>query len=279
MHEALVRLVRSAPEVVVGLLRSSLGLDVPVNLQPRVTAAELTDLDFAELRADVVFTLGEPVREAFVVEAQGERDPNKHIAWPVYVAGVRARWGCPTTLVVLALDDKVAAWCREPIDLGRGCCVLRPLVIGAQQVPEIRDVEVARAAPELAVLSVAAHGRRPGAETIARAAMLASRGLDNRRAALYSDISYALLGAVARTALEKLMNSETYEYRSPWIRDILDERGQQVMSSMLLRLLRKKFLVSSAVCARVRRCENTLTLMRWSERVLSARRLADVFAE
>lgn len=41
MHEALVRLVRSAPEVVVGLLRSSLGLDVPVNLQPRVTAAEL----------------------------------------------------------------------------------------------------------------------------------------------------------------------------------------------------------------------------------------------
>jgi hypothetical protein len=64
--------------------------------------------------------------------------------------------------------------------------VLRPLVIGPRDIPVITDVEAARRNPELAVLSVAAHGREPGAEEIAMAAIWASRELDGERALLIS---------------------------------------------------------------------------------------------
>ncbi|MEZ4379707.1 MAG: hypothetical protein R3A79_00045 [Nannocystaceae bacterium] len=39
-------------------------------------------------------------------------DPRKRFSWPLYVAGPRARLGCPVVLVVLTLDHEVARWCR-----------------------------------------------------------------------------------------------------------------------------------------------------------------------
>ena len=106
--------------------------------------------------------------EAFVREAQNEIDVRKRRSWPLYVAGLRARLGCPVTLVIIALDPQVAAWCAEPIDLGRQRGTILPLVLGPAEIPFITDLDEARRAPELAVLSVAAHGREPGAEYIAR---------------------------------------------------------------------------------------------------------------
>jgi hypothetical protein len=78
-HEALVQLIRSAPGMVVDLLRPLLGglPTGPVEVLPQVTAAELVNLDLAERRADVVLLLGDPQRpdEAFVVEAQRRSGP------------------------------------------------------------------------------------------------------------------------------------------------------------------------------------------------------------
>lgn len=177
-HEALVQLVRNAPGLVPALLGAAgPGKDArPVH----VTAAEFADLNFAEHRADVVLTLGgtpDQPEEAFVVEIQTDPDPQKRVTWPLYVAGARTRLGCPVTLVVIALDPVVARWCARPIDLGRGRCVLHPWVLGPADIPVITDLDQARAAPELAVLSVAAHGHEPGAEHIALAALTAARAL------------------------------------------------------------------------------------------------------
>ena len=96
-HEALVHLVRAAPEAIVALVGRVLATELPLQVQPRVTAAELVDLNLAEYRADAVITLGPAAEpdEAFVVEAQGEPDVRKRRTWPLYVAGVRARLGCP----------------------------------------------------------------------------------------------------------------------------------------------------------------------------------------
>lgn len=55
-HEALVQLVRGAPDVVTELLRSSLGLTVPVRARPRVTATELKDPDALMRWAERVVT-------------------------------------------------------------------------------------------------------------------------------------------------------------------------------------------------------------------------------
>ncbi len=78
-HEALVHLVRAAPGVIVELLRSELGLELPAQVQARITAAELVDLNLAEYRADAVITLGpdDAPSEAFVLEAQNDVDLRK----------------------------------------------------------------------------------------------------------------------------------------------------------------------------------------------------------
>ena len=172
-HEALVHLVRSAPELVPELLRDAAGLGLPLPTPSRVTAAEFVDLNFAEHRADAVLLLGEPERPSccLVVEVQSEVDLRKRWTWPIYVAGSRARHRCPALLVVIAPAAAVARWCGEAIDLGHRRCELHPIVLGPDQIPVVTDFAAASRAPELAVLSVAAHGHDPGAEHIALAAL------------------------------------------------------------------------------------------------------------
>ena len=50
-HEALVQLIRSAPEMILELLKRERVPGLPLNLPPRVTAAEFIDLNLAEYRA------------------------------------------------------------------------------------------------------------------------------------------------------------------------------------------------------------------------------------
>lgn len=284
-HEALVHLVRAAPEAILGLLQRELGIELPAMAQPRITAAELVDLNLAEYRADAVITLGpaDAPTEAFVLEAQNDLDPRKRRTWPLYVAGLRARLGCPVTLVIVALDPEVAAWCAEPIDLGRQRGIILPLVLGPAQIPVIVDPDEARRAPELAVLSVAAHGREPGAEFIALAALTAVRGLDSARELLYPDFIHAMLGDVARAALELLMNPATYQYQSEFARKYIalgkTEGKAEGKAEVLLKLLGLRgFTLPPELRARVESCQELATLDLWVERVLSATSLDDVFA-
>jgi hypothetical protein len=289
-HEALVQLVRAAPEAIAWLLREVLAVDLPAHVQAHVTATEIVDLNLAEYRADVVLTFGpaEQPDEALVVEAQGSPDPRKRVRWPVYVAGVRARLGCPVTLVVLTLDEDVAQWCRTPIDLGRQRGWLYPLVIGPQQIPVITDVDQARRMPELAVLSAAAHGHQPGAEHIAHAALLAVRDLDSEHSLVYPDFILARLGEVARAALELLMPPKGYEYQSDFARKYYGEgiaagiaAGEiKAEARILLKQLRLKgFEVSPELQSRVETCTDLAQLDLWIERILGAHSLADVFTE
>ena len=281
-HEALVHLVRAAPGVIVELLRSELGLELPAQAQARITAAELVDLNLAEYRADAVITLGpdDAPSEAFVLEAQTDVDLRKRRTWPLYVAGLRARLGCPVTLVIIALDAQVAAWCAEPIDLGRQRGTILPLVLGPAQIPIIIDPDEACRAPELAVLSVAAHGREPGAEYIALAALTAVRGLDRDRELHYPDFIYAVLGVVARAALEQLMNKANYEYQSDFARKYIAMGKAEGQAQTLLKLLTLKgFTVPPELAARVESCKDLEQLDRWVERVLTATALDDIFPE
>ena len=276
-HEALVHLVRAAPEVIVGLLQRELGFESSAMAQPRITAAELVDLNLAEYRADAVIILGpdDTPTEAFVLEAQNDVDLRKRRTWPLYVAGLRARLGCPVTLVIIALDPGVAAWCAEPIDLGRQRGTIVPLVLGPAHIPIITDSVEARRAPELAVLSVAAHGSEPGAEYIALAALTAIRGLDSARELLYPDFVLAMLGEVARAALELLMNPATYQFQSDFARKYIAMGNAE----MLLKLLRiKGFTVSPELAARVESCKDVDQIDLWAERVVTATSLDDIFA-
>src|SRR5579872_3945848 len=203
-HEALLMLFRNRPELAPELLRDSLHVVLPAYSSVRIDSAELTDIVPAEYRADLVVLLvdGKPVL-GIVVEVQLQRDDRKRFTWPVYVAGLRARLGCRACLLVVTATDAVADWCRAPIDLGPGA-VLSPLVVGPSVVPVIDDVAVARRDPELAVLSVLAHGHAAKAEAVGRAALQALVGLADERQVLYSDLVLAAVSQAARVALEEL---------------------------------------------------------------------------
>jgi hypothetical protein len=288
-HESLVQLVRNAPAMIPDLLWPERQDRTTTPIQ--VTAAELVDLNLAEYRADVVLALGvdpQHPRELVIVEAQTEVSPRKRRSWPQYITGLHARFAYDVALVVVALDPAVARWAAEPIDLGRACCVVTPLVLGRALIPAITDIEQARQTPELAVLSVAAHAGEPDIEPIVRAAWAATAGLDMDRDRLYPDFIIALLGRAARAILEKIMPTSGNPYQSEIFRELWDkghadgeaEGEARGRAAMLLKMLAlKSFTPTDAQRERILSCTDTAVLDRWADRLLVARTLEEVFAD
>lgn len=216
LHEALLQLFRNRPELAPELLRESLHVALPPYTEVRVDSADLTDIQPAEYRADLVILLlhGRPVL-GIVVEVQLGTDEDKRYVWPVYVLNLRARIRCPVCLLVVAPDESVARWAAKPIELGGGNR-FNAWVLDTSGVPAVIDVVEARADPELAVLSAMAHGRDPDAGKAARialAAQTAAVGLDAERARLYFDLVMHSLSEAARRAFET-MDPAKYEYQS-----------------------------------------------------------------
>src|SRR6185437_9764218 len=146
-----------------------LHIELPRYSEARVESAELTDVNPAEYRADLVVLLveGKPVL-GIVLEVQLQEDARKRFTWPVYTASLRARLECPACVLVVTATETVARWCRKPIELGPGNTFV-PIVCGPNAVPVVDDVAAAERDPELAVLSCIAHGSDAGAEVLGRA--------------------------------------------------------------------------------------------------------------
>lgn len=220
LHEALLLLFRNRPSLAPELLRDALHMELPEYTEARIDSADLTDIQPAEYRADLVVLLskGEPVL-GIVVEVQLSQDQRKPFVWPVYVTNLRARLKCRVCLLVVTSDEPTARWACKPVDMGGGN-LFTPLVLGPSGVPEVIDPEQARADPELAVLSAMAHGRDADTRIsvqIALAAHLASMGLDEDRARLYFDLVVNALSEAAKREL-RTMDPAKYEYQSDWVK-------------------------------------------------------------
>lgn len=190
LHEALIELFRQRPSLAVELLADPLGIPVPDHQDVRLDSNELTDLTPTEYRADAVVTLSEAGRPvlAIIVEVQLGKDPSKRRSWPVYLATLHARLGCPVFLLVVCPDPATAAWSAKPILLGHPGFVLRPLVLGPDRVPVVTDPDLAGGSPELAVLSAMAHGTHPDRDQILDALLSALDSVDRDHADLYADV-------------------------------------------------------------------------------------------
>ena len=276
LHEALLLLFRNRPQLAPELLRDALHVELPRFTEARIESAELTDIQPAEYRADLVVLLyeGVPVL-GIVVEVQLGADEDKWYSWPVYAAGLRARIRCPVCLLVVTPEEAVARWASRPIELGGGNRFV-PLVLGPSGVPEVTSEEVARADPELAVLSAMAHGQDADVDKalrIAVAAMAASVGLDAERSTLYFDLVAASLGAAARKALQS-MDLTKYEYQSEFARRYIaqgEARGDaKGRAELVLKLMAIRFgPPTQEVVARVR-AASVAELDVFAERVLTA---------
>ena len=121
LHEALLLLFRNRPALAPELLREALHVTLPDYTEVRIDSADLTDIQPAEYRADLVVLLlhGSPVL-GIVLELQLSSDEDKRYVWPVYVANLRARIRCPVCLLVITTEDNVARWAGKVMALGGG---------------------------------------------------------------------------------------------------------------------------------------------------------------
>src|SRR6185436_3613096 len=213
-HEVLVDLFKNRPSLGAELLSEALGVALPSYTEARLISIDLTQIQPAEYRADVVVLLldGDVPVSVLIIEVQLGIDPRNRFTWPEYSMGARAVHSCPVGLLVVAPDPEVAAWCAEPIETGIPGFILRPPVLGRAAVPVVTDPAEAARRPELAVLSAMAHGESELGAAIAAAALPAIRALPDERARFYGDVLLNSVNEAARRALEAMMKG--YEYQS-----------------------------------------------------------------
>jgi Arc/MetJ-type ribon-helix-helix transcriptional regulator len=153
-------------------------------------------------------------------------DDDKRYSWPAYLAGFRARLRCPVMLMVVCPDASVARWCAEPIHTGHEGWVLRPIVLGPESVPVVTQLQQAKQAPELAVLSVLAHGQGEQGTVLAQAALEAVAQLDDERLKFYTDLVWLAIPEAARRALEAMMSSGSYQYQSEFVKRLVRREAE-----------------------------------------------------
>jgi len=281
LHESHLLLFRNEPRLAAELIRDALGVKLPAFREARVVSADLTDLQPAEYRADMVIELckDSPVY-GIVVEVQLSVDERKGFVWPAYVANLRARLECPVSLLVVTADEAVARWAARCVCLG-GLHQFTPYVLGPSGVPRVTDEAQACSNPELAVLSAMAHGQDADvarAVEIATAAQRASRGLDADRACIYLDLIMSSLGEAARQALGN-MDARKYEYQSDFARHYIAlgraEGEANGRASLIIRQLTARFgSLDSQTQGRIQRaCAADLESI--GERLLIARTLQE----
>ncbi len=258
-------------------MRCALRVKMPRYTEARVVSADLTDIQPAEYRADMVIQLFDGAAIfGVIVEVQLSVDERKRFVWPAYVANLRARLECPVCLLVITADDAVGRWAARSVDMG-GLHQFAPYVLGPSGVPEVTDEAMARANPELAVLSAMAHGRDENIDTVVRiatAAQMASAVLDADRSKLYCDLILSSLSEAAQQALAE-MDAHTYEYQSDFARRYVAEGEVRGRADLLVRQLTIRFgLLTAEVRNRIL-CASVAQLNAMGERLLTARTLPE----
>jgi hypothetical protein len=288
-HEILVDLFKNRPSLAAEILVEVLGLALPDYTEARIASADLTEIQPAEYRADIVVTLfhdGAPVR-VVIVEVQLAADPGKRLSWPAYVTVARAVHGCPAALLIVAPEPAVAGWCAEPIETGVPGFVLRPPVLRRTAVPVVTDPGEAVRRPELGVLSAMAHGETEQGATIAAAVLPAIHELDDDRVRLYYDLVYNSLNDAARRALETTMKG--YEYQSDFAKKYVAQgrteglteglakgRAEEAARALLTVLRARGIMVPEAARERILSQKDPERLELWLEKAAVAASVAAV---
>jgi hypothetical protein len=287
LHESHLFLFRNQPTLAADLICSALGVKLPSYNEARIASADLTEVQPAEYRADMVVELwqGDVPVYGIVVEVQLAEDSRKRFAWPAYVANLRARLKCPVSLLVVTTDEAVARWAARCVPLG-GLNHFVPYVLQPSGVPRVTSKKRAQTNPELAVLSAMAHGRDVNvtrAVKIAKAAESACRRLDVDRSRMYLDLILISLGEAARQALGQ-MDARTYQFQSDFARKYIalgksegvaegEARGR---AALIIRQLTRRFgQLDPAIETRIRRT-SIVELESMGERLLAAGTLEEV---
>jgi hypothetical protein len=311
LHEALVLLFRNRLSLAVELLQNILKVPLPAFHDLHLEPNDVGGLKPIKHRADLVLSLRDTHKKrlrAIAVEIQLGIDEGKHASWPIYVVSLRGKLHCDVTLLVVTVSASVARWAAQPIDLGHPGFTLRPLVVGPAMIPILTQLERARRAPELAVLSAMAHGHSEHSVAIAKAAFAALEALsevDAERATVYHDVIDLHLNAAAKSALEEMMEKK-WEYQSNFAKKYIgigraegkaegkaegeaegEARGEargkaegrvEQRRQTLAKLIKLRLGEPDAGTLARLQAASEDELDRWTERILTAETLGELFA-
>jgi hypothetical protein len=287
VHEGVIALVRDNPAFAASVLRDLLHVEVPRFSSARLTEAALPELVPVEYHADAVVLFDGVIADqakpvlGTIFEVQLERKDRKRYSWPLYAVAARARHECPFILTVVTPDAAVARWADQPIELGNGW--FAPCVIGPQGIPQVTDRDQAAREPQLAVLSVVAHGNGDiaTAMSIARAAIDASRSLPDEQRVLYSALIEKALSEAARKALEmepqiKQFFSDAHQRSYAKGKAEGEAKGRAEAVRMILQ--QRGLVMTDEQQRQVLSCTDVTTLDRWLARALSVASVDELLA-
>ena len=287
-HEGVIKLVRDRPAFAADLLGDLLAVKVPPFTKARCVDVTLNQVAPAEYRADavVLFTRRKPVFGA-IIEAQLRPKKEKRFTWPLYAVGARARERCPFVVLVVAPDAATARCAARPIELGGGN-QYTPLVVGPNGVPKLTDHARARREPQLAVLSVMAHGRGDvtTAVAIGVAAAKAIKRLSEEQRMLYSLLIEANLSEAARKAIEMQPGLEKFfseaqrrNFQRGRAKGKAEGRAEGEAAALLKILTRRGLTLTAEQRRRIMGCADVAMLEGWLDRALSVSSTAELLAE
>lgn len=180
-------------------------------------------------------------------------------------------------MLVLTPSRAVARWTEAPIEVGPGS-VFQPLVVGPDRIPIIVQAAKAAASPELAVLSVMAHGRGKikTAVEIALAAEKARSALPD--ALPYFEIIQRSLSRAALRVLEACMVPiEGFQYRSEFALKHRAAGKAEGNAEGLLAILEARGLAPSEEARRrIADCRDAALLDRWIRLAATASSVEEV---
>jgi hypothetical protein len=182
--------------------------------------------------------------------------------------------------------------------------VLRPLVIGPEQIPTELTLDEARAYPERLALSVITHGHRRGSLRLGRIALQVARELiasDEDRRIVLADLITSFVNERVRRIVEAEMNIGGKEIwftewgkaygkmraqalaeghsagRTAGLAEGLAEGRSEAMSKALWTVLAGRGLQpTKAQRERIERCRSPRQLEKWLARALVAKTVAEV---
>lgn len=217
LHEVVLELFRNSGELPRELLREQ-GLKIDGSTVEHAPT-NLSLVAPASYYADHVTVFRDEQKRAtgaVVIEVQRDIDAHKTWTWPAYLINTRARYQCPTSLLVVTPEQEVARWARKAIDTGHPQFSLEPVVISFDDVPRVEDPSIAKRVPELAVLSAMAHP----SEIIAKTALEGIAALPPDQIRLYSDLILDPLPELRERLKEEMMKD--YVYKTDFVREMVE---------------------------------------------------------
>jgi hypothetical protein len=158
-----------------------------------------------------------------------------------------------------------------------------PLVVGPDGVPKLTDPARARREPQLAVLSVMAHGRGEleTAAAIGAAAAKAIQRLSEEQRVLYSLLIEANLSEAARKAIEMQPGLEkffTRAQRQNFERGRAEGVAKGKAEALLKIVTQRGLTLTAEQRRRIMGCTDVAMLERWLDRALSVSSVAELTA-